>query len=249
MTDKEKETDLSRRKFIKNTGYVAGGAIGGGLLGSLFGTNLLGNNQKTAPKNIAGEEGSYNRALMYFTKIKDFKVLSAATERIYPEDENGPGAIELGVPYFIDHQLASGYGNNVGEYTLGPFSAGTDYQGYQSPLKRNEIFLEGIKNIEAESQNDYDASFTELEGEQQDEILLKFEADEVKLKHVSSAYFFDQLRSATLSGTYADPLYGGNANMEAWRMKEFPGSQMSYLQEIDSKKFIKYEPSALKDHL
>lgn len=249
MADEKKQTDLSRRKFIKNTGYVAGGAIGGGLLTSLIGTNIWSGDQKTAPSNVTNEADSYNRALMYFRRRKDFEILSAATERIFPEDENGPGAIALGVPYFIDHQLAGGFGNNEKEYTLGPFSEGTDYQGYQSPLKRHEIFMAGIQAMEKESQENYDAPFVDLEGEQQDEILQKFQDNEIKLKHVSSAYFFDQLRTATLSGVYADPLYGGNANMDGWRMKEFPGSQMSYLQQIESEEFIEYEPSPLKDHL
>src|SRR5690625_3860788 len=145
---------------------------------------------------------------MYFTRKKDFDVLSAATERIYPKDENGPGAIELGVPYFIDHQLAGDYGKNEREYRLGPFFTGTAYQGYQSPLSRHEIFLAGIRGIEKESQADYDTPFVDLDGDQQDEILQKFQDDKVKLKHFSSAYFFEQLRSATISGTYADPLYG-----------------------------------------
>ncbi|WP_390217059.1 gluconate 2-dehydrogenase subunit 3 family protein [Halobacillus seohaensis] len=69
------------------------------------------------------------------------------------------------------------------------------------------------------------------------------------MKHVSSLYFFELLRSATISGTYADPLYGGNANMEAWKMKNFPGSQMSYLKEIESEEFIEMEPNSLRDHL
>ncbi|MBN6206040.1 gluconate 2-dehydrogenase subunit 3 family protein [Ralstonia pickettii] len=249
MADEKKQTDLSRRKFIKNTGYVAGGAIGGGLLTSLIGTNIWSGDQKTAPSSLINEADSYNRALMYFRRRKDFEILSAATERIFPEDENGAGAIALGVPYFIDHQLAGGFGNNEKEYTLGPFSEGTDYQGYQSPLKRHEIFMAGIQAMEKESQENYGAAFVDLEGEQQDEILQKFQDNEIKLKHVSSAYFFDQLRTATLSGVYADPLYGGNANMDGWRMKEFPGSQMSYLQQIESEEFIEYEPSPLKDHL
>lgn len=244
----EKKPDLSRRKFIKNTGYVAGGAIGGGLLASLLGINLVGEDQKTAPETDEGAD-AYNRALMYFRNRKDFEILSAATERIYPEDENGPGAIALGAPYFIDHQLAGAYGNNEREYTLGPFFEGTDYQGYQSPLRRHEIFAAGIQALERESQENYDTSFDDLEGEQQDEILKKFEDDDIKMKHVSSAYFFDQLRTATLSGVYADPLYGGNANMDGWRMKEFPGSQMSYFEEIESEEFIEYEPSSLKDHI
>ena len=245
----EDQTDLSRRRFLKNTGYVAGGAIGGGILSSLFGTNLLGTKQPTEKSDSNKGADTFNRALMYFTRKKDFDVLSAATERIFPEDENGPGAIDLGVPYFIDHQLASGYGNNEREYTMGPFSEGTDYQGYQSPLKRHEIFMQGVLALEKESQKEHGEAFVDLDGENQDAILEKFEADEIKLKNVSSAYFFDQLRTATLSGAYADPLYGGNANMEGWKMKEFPGNQMTYLKEIESKEFVELEPKSLKDML
>lgn len=244
----EKETNMSRRKFIKNSSYVAGGAIGGGLLGTLIGTNFPGVTTDQAEKT-KNNSTNFNRALMFFTRQSDFQILSAATERIYPEDENGPGAIELGAPYFIDHELAGAYGNSEREYMKGPFFAGTDYQGYQTPLKRNDIFMAGIRAMENESKSNYDASFVDIEAEQQDEILKKFENDEIKLKHVSSAYFFEMLRSATISGTYADPLYGGNADMEAWKMKDFPGSQMSYLNKIGSDEFKKIEPNSLRDHL
>lgn len=255
MTDNENktgdkdQTDWSRRRFLRNTGYVAGGAIGGGLLSSFLGTNLLGMKEPSQKSDIGNSADTYNRALMYFTRKKDFDVLSAATERIFPEDENSPGAISLGVPYFIDHQLAGGYGINEREYTMGPFFEGTDYQGYQSPLKRHDIFMQGILALEKESQKEHGEGFVNLDEEHQDAILQKFEADKVKLKNVSSAYFFDQLRTATLSGAYADPLYGGNANMDGWKMKEFPGNQMTYLKEIDSKEFVEFEPKSLKDML
>lgn len=247
MTDEEKSDDkISRRKFIRNSSYVAGGAIGGGVLGAFIGTNFL--DDETATKSNNNNGTNYNRALKFFTRQSDFQILSAATERIYPKDDLGPGAIELGTPYFIDHELAGAYGNNEREYMKGPFFEGTDYQGYQTPLKRNAIFMVGIREMEKQSQSKYDKSFVDLEGEQQDEILKKFENDEVKLKHVSSAYFFDMLRSATISGTYADPLYGGNADMEGWKMKDFPGSQMSYFNRIGSEKFKEIKPQSLGDH-
>lgn len=247
MAEEKPNSKMSRRRFIRNSSYVAGGAIGGGVLGSFFGPGLRNQNQQPATKST--KESGYNRALMYFTRQSDFKILSAATERIFPKDDNGPGAIDLGVPYFIDHQLAGAYGNNEREYMQGPFFAGTDYQGYQTPLKRHELFMVGIQAIEQESKSNYDASFIDLSGEEQDEILKKFQDNEIKLKASSSAYFFDLLRTATLSGAYADPLYGGNADMEAWKMKNFPGSQMSYIDRIESEKFIEIEPKALKDHL
>ncbi|MDY0394017.1 gluconate 2-dehydrogenase subunit 3 family protein [Virgibacillus halophilus] len=245
--NKNQDVDMSRRKFLKNSAYVAGGVVGGGLIGSIFGVNLDGGSQQTsAPVTKAGP--NYNQALMYFTKQKDFKVLSKATERIYPKDENGPGAEELGVPYFIDHQLAGSYGNNTQEYMQAPFHPGTNFQGYQTSLKRHEVFMEGIKSLEKQSQKDYQSSFIDLDTDQQDKILEAFEKDKVKMKGVQSSFFFNLLLSATLAGVYSDPLYGGNIDMQGWKMKEFPGSQMSYTDKIESKDFIKMEPKALNEH-
>lgn len=249
MADDKQQTDFSRRRFLKNSGYVAGGVVGGGVLGSLLGVNFSGGSQQTtAPAQTAKESSNFNRALMYFSKQKDFKILSAATERIYPKDENGPGAIDLGVPYFIDHQLAGAYGYNNQEYMQGPFHKGTPFQGYQTSLKRHEIFMEGIRTLEKKSQADHKASFADLEGEQQDQILQDCQDDKVKMKGIQSSDFFDLLKSATIAGVYSDPLYGGNANMDGWRMKEYPGSQMSYTNQIDKKDFVKMEPKALNEH-
>ncbi|MBM7600855.1 gluconate 2-dehydrogenase gamma chain [Virgibacillus halotolerans] len=246
MANEEKDSKISRRKFVKNSGYVAGGVVGGGLLGSLLGVNFKGSEQtSTAPV----KEAKFNQALMYFTRQADFKTLGAATERIFPEDDNGPGALALGVPYFIDHQLAGSYGRNDQEYMQGPFHDGTAFQGLQSPLKRHEIFMQGIRALEKESQSDFNDSFTSLEGEQQDKILQKFEDDKVKLKGVKASEFFDLLRSATLAGAYSDPLYGGNEDMAGWKMKEYPGSQMSYINEIEEEDFVEMKPSALHEHL
>lgn len=249
MADKDENAKLSRRKFIKKSSYVAGGIVGGGVLGTIIGTNFSDQETKDPSNKSTKSSKSYNQALMYFSRQSDFQTLSAATERIFPKDENGPGAIDLNVPFFIDHQLAGGYGYNEREYTDGPFFSGTDYQGIQSPLKRHEIFMVGIRGLEAESKKEYDASFVDLDGDQQDNILERFENNDVTLKGVMASYFFEQLRSATLSGAYADPLYGGNGDMDGWKMKQFPGNQMSYLKDIENDKFVEIEPESLKDHL
>ncbi|WP_077621416.1 gluconate 2-dehydrogenase subunit 3 family protein [Sediminibacillus massiliensis] len=250
MADNNK-SKMSRRRFIKNSSYVAGGAIGGGLLGTLITANVSDNSQTASTDSSGGGEGqtNFNKALMYFTRQENFNILSAATERIFPEDENGPGAIGLGVPYFIDHQLAGGYGHNEREYMQGPFFEGSDFQGYQTKLKRHQVFDLGIQAIERESQKDHNASFTDLEPEQQDQILQKFQDGDVDLKGVTPTTFFELLRSATLEGAYSDPLYGGNGNMDGWRMKEYPGSYMSYNEELDSEEFIEKEPRPLRAHI
>ncbi|HZG73606.1 MAG TPA: gluconate 2-dehydrogenase subunit 3 family protein [Chondromyces sp.] len=251
MAEEKKTNTMTRRKFIRNSSLLAGGAIGGGLLGTLIGANLNDDEKKQSSNGDTGVQGTntkptHNQALMYFTSKEDFEVLSAATERIFPEDETGPGAIQLGVPYFIDHQLAGNYGHNTREYMQGPFYPGSDYQGYQTSLKRHQVFDEGIRGLKEYSQKKYKKKFTELEGEQQDAVLKDFEAGKVPLRGVTSKTFFSLLRSATIEGAYADPVYGGNLNMEGWKMKNFPGHQASYAATIDSKEFKKIEPQSLQ---
>src|SRR5690625_8006318 len=84
--------DESRRSFLKKSGYAAGGVVGGGIIGSLIGINLDGKEKEDtksdSTKNVTQER-------MYFTNQKDFDVLSEATERRFPKDDNGPGAIDL----------------------------------------------------------------------------------------------------------------------------------------------------------
>src|SRR5699024_475544 len=85
---------------------------------------------------------------------------------LIPEDDLGPGALALGVGWFIDHELASGYGDNKREYMKGPFKEGTPYQGPQYPLLRRDLYDEGIRVMNETSQKDHDALFHELEAEQ-----------------------------------------------------------------------------------
>ncbi|KMK76955.1 dehydrogenase [Alkalihalobacillus pseudalcaliphilus] len=243
---------MSRRRFIKNSGLVAGGLVGGGIIGGLIGANTNGGNQTVNPETDGEQTGdavNYQQAPLYFSNLERFAVLEAACERIFPEDENGPGAIGLGVPFFIDHQLAGAWGHNTKEYMQGPFYPGSQFQGYQTALLRHEVFDEGITAMQKYSADQYDgALFNELEGEQQDEILTVFANGEVDMHGVTSDTFFRLLRAATLEGAYADPAYGGNKNMQGWLMKGFPGHQMSYLNNIEAEEFVEYEPSSLRSY-
>src|SRR5699024_3645858 len=100
--------------------------------------------------------------------------------RIFPEDDNGPGAIELGVPYFIDKQLAGSWGTNAKAYMHDPFRQNQqvkDYQHkdtrqdksetntstkaptpttrYQKRLKRCDKFIHGLRRMEEVSHEQY----------------------------------------------------------------------------------------------
>lgn len=73
--------DPSRRRFIKNTGMVAGGVVGGSLLGGVL-TNKFTTKPETQTKNKSATK--FQEARQFFSRFEDFVVLQAATERIYP---------------------------------------------------------------------------------------------------------------------------------------------------------------------
>lgn len=244
---------LSRRDFLKTTGIATGALVGGGVLGGLITHNVT-------KSNVAGTGGTKGggsehevvntRGLMFFTNTNEFNVLSEAVERIFPEDKLGPGAIGLGVPYFIDNQLAGNYGSNAREYMQGPFFAGESTQGYQSKLTRAEIFKQGLAVMDGEAKKRFDTGFAKLEGEQMDEIITALQKNEIDMKGVSSEFYFKLLRQATLEGAYADPIYNGNINMDGWRMKGFPGHQMAFIEDIEREEYMKIEPQSISimDH-
>lgn len=274
MTDDHNKTeekfDPDRRKFIKNTGVFAGGIVGGSFLGGFL-TNQFQSKPKEQLSNT--DQAELYDARVFFDRKEDFAVLSVATERLFPKDKHGPGAIELGVPYFIDKQLNGSWGTNAHEYMEGPFPV-TPYvreyehkdvkqskQGpnaetlpgirgarYQSRLNRGEIFIRGLRTMERESQERFGENFEKLDGDQQDEILTAFENGDIAMPGVSSKTFFNLLFQTTIEGAYADPVYGGNKNMMGWKMIEYPGPRMAYADKIDADEFILMEPESLRDY-
>lgn len=204
--------------------------------------------KETTEEVIKEEAIDYSEARLFFKQKKDFDVLSFATERIFPEDENGPGAIKLGVPYFIDKQLAGSYGSNKFDYMKGPVQKVKVDSSYQTLMTRGEVFIEGVRKLNDESLKTYDAEFFDLEGEQQDEILTAMEAGEIELRSVKGSTFFNLLRQMTIEGAYADPLYGGNKNMMRWKMKEHPGIRAGYSDLIEEEEFQIIEQMSSKDY-
>jgi gluconate 2-dehydrogenase gamma chain len=188
------------------------------------------------------------RGLMFFTKALEFSTLAEAAERIFPADENGPGAKELAVPFFIDNQLAGSYGNHSREYMSGPFFPGAPTQGYQSSVYRKDVILLGLQALNDQAQASYKKNFPSLTDAQKDEILTMCEKDTLKIKEISSAYFFNTLKGMVLAGAYADPIYNGNDNKNGWRMKKYPGHQMAYMGVITNPVFETIEPMSLGDH-
>ncbi|EZH67462.1 dehydrogenase [Bacillaceae bacterium JMAK1] len=253
MAEENNQSGMTRRDFLKNSGLVVGGVVGGGILGSLL-TNSFTDDTSPATDtegdqtDQTGGDEQLTKARMFFKRQEDFRVLSAAVERIFPDDETGPGAIALAVPFFIDKQLAGEYGFNSREYMEGPFHEGAPTQGPQTGMRRREVFLYGVSRIQDIAQDQFGEAFFDLDGEQQDEILGHFQNAEVDMTGVTADAFFTMLRQATLEGVYADPVYGGNLNMDGWRIKKYPGGQMAFFDVIEADEFVEMEPISLHAH-
>lgn len=272
MTDKKSsKVTISRRTFIKNTGMVTGGVVGGSLLGGLLTNRFITKPESDSPGETTGQQ--LYEARMFFSRKEDFAILSTATERIFPEDDQGPGAIGLGVPYFIDKQLAGSWGTNAKEYMNDPFYQNKDtddYQEmdtdqdkagpntstkaptptprYQSRQNRGDMFIQGLRSIDSYSKKEFGDTFINIGPEQQDQVLQAFENNDVAMRGVASKTFFNFLLQMTIEGAYADPVYGGNKNMMGWKMKEYPGPRLAYLNEIEKDEFIVMEPESLHNY-
>ncbi|WP_271396974.1 gluconate 2-dehydrogenase subunit 3 family protein [Salinicoccus roseus] len=257
MSNEETEKSFSRRNFLKMSGVATGTLITGTYLGSLLGDEAppatdeteTGNQGDSEESDSGSQQQNFTRAFKFFQNPEEFQVIEAATERIFPEDDNGPGAKALGVAWFIDHELSGGYGANAREYMKGPFKEGTDFQGPQYATLRRDIFRDGIRLMNEEALSNHDVPFYELEGGQQDEILTRLQENDLELPGLEAGDFFEELRLVTLSGAYADPLYGGNIEMKGWEMKKFPGAYMSYREEIEQEGFVEKEMQSNSTHI
>ena len=67
------------------------------------------------------------------------------------------------------------------------------------------------------------------------------------MEGISSSEFFTLFRDLTIAGVLSDPIYGGNANKMGWEMMQYPGAQMSYLNDIDKDEFVHLKPMGLRD--
>ncbi|WP_222919801.1 gluconate 2-dehydrogenase subunit 3 family protein [Natrinema sp. SYSU A 869] len=243
--------DLSRRKIMQAGGTLAVFGIAGTAEG--FDPEQF----DVAPLEQVEEVEVEPQGLEYFT-IQQARVVHDLTARIYPSDDNGPGAPEAGVVYFIDKQMNSAWGRGDRWYMQAPF-AGKDptepfeddaerpedietdvevpwaetnpseTQGWQYALTPNEAYDQGIAAIEeyVAAEADDAESFTELDGNQQDEVVSALEEGAVETfedTDIDPDGFFLLIRQNTIEGMFSDPMYGGNREMIGWRLKGFPGT-------------------------
>jgi gluconate 2-dehydrogenase gamma chain len=169
----------------------------------------------------------------YFTR-EEWVFLQAACARLIPADENGPGAVELGVPEFIDREMEDPFGHAANWYMQGPFASALPELGYQSPLTPREVYRAGISEVDAYCRRMFENKyFSEISITQQDSVLTGLEKGALDFENVSGKSFFGFLLQNTKEGYLADPIHGGNKNMGSWKMIGFPGARADFLDWVD----------------
>ncbi len=203
---------MRRRQFL----VLSAASVGGVLVYSL---------DRRASRLFAQEKSTQTLKipLRFFTEDEAL-IVAAATSRIFPSDDSGPGAKEAGVVIFIDRQLAGPYGRDRYRYTQGPFdeNAPRDF-GYQGKATPRETYREGLKNLKG---------FDRLSPEEQDN----------RLRQIENTHFFAVLRQNTIEGMFCDPAHGGNVDMIGWQLVGFPGPHMSNYDDVDKHYGEAYRP-------
>lgn len=202
---------ISRRVFLKGAGVAAAALAVPGC--------------ERGAQQAASEGGTY----LFFNAL-DAGFIEPAVARLIPADDTGPGALEAGVPFFIDRQLAGAWGAGAGLYRSGPWRSGAPEQGYQLPFTPAELFRHALKAINDELG---DGGFRKLDAQEQDAYLKTLEEGQKNLGEVPADIFFESLLEVTIEGFFADPAYGGNRDMIGWRLVGFPGAYANYYEFVD----------------
>ncbi|HEX7970424.1 MAG TPA: gluconate 2-dehydrogenase subunit 3 family protein [Stellaceae bacterium] len=216
---------VSRRHLL--LGVAAGAVVTAGGVTSPHARTIEGEvpwapGEADAPTPV--EPGPY----AFFTP-EEAAFVEAAVARIIPADELGPGAREAGCPFFIDRQLAGAYGRAERMYMQGPWAKGDKTQGYQSRLTPALLYRTAIKAIDDHCRASLGKkSFAQLGPADQDKVLSNLEDGKLALDGAEGPTFFKLLLQNTQEGYFADPLYGGNKDMAAWKMIGFPGARYDY---------------------
>src|SRR5437870_989319 len=129
------------------------------------------------------------------------RTVAAAFERLFPADEHGPGAADIGVVTYLDTALAGAEAEHVATYRA------------------------GLAALDQAALSSFAQAFAQCAPAAQDALIARLERDE--LADVPAAAdgrtFFELLRAHLQEGLFADPAYGGNRDKSGWRVLGHPG--------------------------
>lgn len=165
-----------------------------------------------------------------FFNAAEWAFVVAACDRLIPADEVGPGAVELGVPEFLDRHMQTPYASGAIWYMQGPFQEAAPEFGYQGRLPLRDILRVGMAEMDAHCGRAFGGkTFAQLDHARQESLLEAAQKGKLAFEKLSAKLFFAYLLGEVRNGFFADPKYGGNKNMGAWKMIGYPGMRADYM--------------------
>jgi gluconate 2-dehydrogenase gamma chain len=220
--NKDKAPSASRRQLFKSLTFVPIAALG--VASCARETDKPGTDASLAP-------GEYKPT---FFNAVEWAFVLAACDRLIPADNIGPGALQAGVPEFIDRHMQTPYASGDIWYMQGPFIEAAPQFGYQGRLPVRDILRVGVNAIDAHCQRLFNGKrFAEIEHAEQENLLRAAESGKLQLDEISAKEFFAQLLNETRMGYFCDPKHGGNKNMSAWKMIGYPGMRADYTDWVE----------------
>jgi gluconate 2-dehydrogenase gamma chain len=204
-----KKHDEARRAFLVGAAVGAGAVAGATLV-----PNSLAQTPEPrpapAPASVAPAAHIHGggAGLGAFFNSDDAATVSAFAERLMPGGPGLPGARDADVLNYIDLALSGAYAD------------------------QQDFYRRGLASLEAYCRKTYQAPFRRLTAAQQDEVVTALESGKAsEFSWPSAAAFFNTLRTHTMEGMFADPIYGGNRNFAGWKLVGFPGGQLEFTVE------------------
>jgi gluconate 2-dehydrogenase gamma chain len=200
--------DEARRAFLKGAAAGAGVIAGTGLAPQALAKEKEHpphERHKTAAADAA-ESPAHTHAggegHGAFFNDGDAATVMAFTERLMPGAPGMAGARDAGVLNYIDLALAGAYAD------------------------QQDFYRRGLAQLEAFCQQAHQASFARLDAARQDAVIAALEEGKAAgFTWPTAQAFFNTLRTHTMEGMFADPVYGGNKDFAGWRLVGFPGAQ------------------------
>jgi gluconate 2-dehydrogenase gamma chain len=155
-----------------------------------------------------------------FFNHDDAATVAAFAERLMPGAPGKTGAHDAGVLNYIDLALAGAY---------------SDLQ---------DFYRRGLAQLDAYCRKTYNESFVNLQSSRQDEVIAALEAGKAtEFTWPAAQDFFNTVRTHTMEGMFADPIYGGNKDYAGWKLVGFPGAQPIFTRtDMDSKQAFTRAP-------
>ena len=226
---------IRRRNFLMGAGTTLAASL----------TSAETEAQAAAPAVTAASEP---KPLLTLTETEHAFVVAAA-DTLIPADHLSPSGSQCGVATFIDRQLAGAYGNGARLYRDGPFHKAKPELGYQLPLNPREFFRAGIAAANEWLRKTHGKDFDRLPPADREAALKAMESGKAEFSGFSSRAFFNALLEISMEGFFADPIYGGNRNLAAWKMVGYPGLPATYREDIKKYFGKKYDkpPQSIAD--